>query len=75
MKKWISVEDKLPELTETLRVGHIDKISGEYIADHEFPRSAEVAVAEQKGEDFEEDIGYLMRAGWSTNCDNVTHWR
>lgn len=74
LKKWISVDDKLPELDETIRVGHLDE-SGEYIVDHCFPRSRDVIVAEKKGDNYEETEGYLMRSGWATNCDCVSHWR
>lgn len=80
---WISILDRLPELTETVRMGHkLDEYNeedsekwGNFIVDCEFPRSKEVIVAEQKGDDFEEDVGCLMRSGWATNCDNVTHWK
>jgi hypothetical protein len=71
--EWISVDDRLPELTETVNVGHYE--GEKYIIDHKFPRSKDVIVAEAKGDGFEEDIGYLMRSGWATNCDNVTHWK
>ena len=71
---WISVDDSLPELTEVLRVGHLDD-SGKYIVDHTFPRSRDVIVAEKKGNDYEESEGYLTRTGWASDCDYVSHWR
>ena len=83
MDNWISVNDSLPELTEIRRVGHElheynekdSNLWGEFIVDHVFKSSVEVLVAEQKGDDFEEDVGTLMPKGWASDCDNVTHWK
>ena len=66
---WISVKDRLPPLDETVDI---------YVGD-EFamtsPCSKVVWVAEKKGDGFEEDEGYLLRSGWATDCDYVSHWR
>ena len=83
MSNWIRVEDSSPELTEKVRVGHkLHEYNekdpnrwGEFVVDLEFMQSKEVMVAEQKGDDFEEDVGVLTSDRWVSNCDNVTHWK
>lgn len=83
MAEWIDVEKELPKLTETVKIGHrLDEYNeedfnrwGEFITDCEFLQSEEVIVAEQKGDGFEEDTGRLFDSGWSSDCDNVTHWK
>lgn len=71
--KWISVEERLPELSEVVRFGHYK--GDRFIIDFEKPRSKEVIVAEKKGDGYEEDTGFLLPTGWATDCDYVTHWR
>lgn len=83
MREWIDVNDRLPELTEVVQLGYIadeyneenPKKWGKFVVDCEIPQSKKFVVAEQKGDDFEEDTGRLMKTGWASNCDNVTHWK